>query len=494
MINILRMINKEKSLIDEELEQEDERLTFYRSFFSKNGCSSLSDAIKVNHSDLAISIILNMEPDLSIDEIKAAVYGNRDIFENLDMDSIGQLIRLVDGLASDPETYRKIRKSLGKGVSFSNVFSREGQIAIMIKHLSDAMGTTPDKFINFVDTFIEHSDSFVCALSTVSILREIANEKEMHYQMIKEISEEEGAKIKGKVQDKWVTEMIYGDYNVANLLQPISNARKEYQQLEQEQRNRRRYLSKSKSVYESLENNLYNALKKGEVTNVSDLIKKVPSDEIRLAILKLVYKHNKELYDQLISEYNQLTANDTSHYQVLLAKYGISPETYEVGIVMENSIEDLTKMLSLLTKVNIKSPEQLLCIVQNSDLETVTNIEGLLEKGIITASFATANSNIFNPSSIEYENFMRNLSLITKEKLNPHNFTATQEIFILPHEALQTSFKTLKDYELLGNIKTGMNLSFLKNEELKSAIDTLLELGYEKNLEECIELLKLLQI
>ena len=29
MINILRMINKEKSLIDEELEQEDERLTGY---------------------------------------------------------------------------------------------------------------------------------------------------------------------------------------------------------------------------------------------------------------------------------------------------------------------------------------------------------------------------------------------------------------------------------------------------------------------------------
>ena len=225
MIDILRMISREKTLIDQELETENERLAFYRNFFGKNSCVTINDAIKANHSDLAVSIILHMEPSLSPDEVKEAVYGNRDIFENLNMESIGELVKLVDSLANDREIYKKIKKKLGKGVSFSDIFSKEGQLAIMIQHLTDTMDTTPEKFFCFVDTFIDNSNAFVYALSTVATLREIKEEKEMHYSMIKEISEEEGAKIKGKVQDKWVAEMIRGDYNISNLLKPIAEAR-----------------------------------------------------------------------------------------------------------------------------------------------------------------------------------------------------------------------------------------------------------------------------
>ena len=489
MIDILRMISREKTLIDQELETENERLAFYRNFFGKNSCVTINDAIKANHSDLAVSIILHMEPSLSVDEVKEAVYGNRDIFENLNMESIGELVKLVDSLANDREIYKKIKKKLGKGVSFSDIFSKEGQLAIMIQHLTDTMDTTPEKFFCFVDTFIDNSNAFVYALSTVATLREIKEEKEMHYSMIKEISEEEGAKIKGKVQDKWVAEMIRGDYNISNLLKPIAEARGEYQRLEQEQRNRRRYLSRTKIVYDTLETNLYNAIQAGEVRNIDSLIKKIPSDEIRMAILKFVYTHNQSIYKELTKEYEQLAANDASHYQVLLAKYGISPEIYEVGTVMENSIEDLEKMLSLLTKLKFTTPEQLLSIVQTSNLETVQNIQGLTERGIITGTLLSNHKNIFNPASAEYEDFMRNLSLINKKKLNPHYFTETEEVFVLPHEELEQSLKTLEEYELLSSIRNGMNLSFLNNKELSASIDTLLELGYERNLEESLELL-----
>ena len=84
---------------------------------------------------------------------------------------------------------------------------------------------------------------------------------------------------------------------------------------------------------------------------------------------------------------------------------------------------------------------------------------------------------------------MRNLNLISKKKLNPHYFTESEEVLILPSQVFTTNLSVLEDYSLLPNIKTGMNLSFLKGEDLAEGIDTLLELGYEKNLEECLELL-----
>ena len=491
MINILRMINKEKIRIDQELLEEDERFEFYQEFFKKNKTSTLTDVINLNHSDLALAIIINMDPELSVEEVKEVVYGNRDIFENLNFDSISELVRLIDGLANDPELYCDIKKAAitKADKKFTARFKKESQMASMIRILTDSMDTTPEMFFDFVDMFIEHSEGFVIALSTVATLKDIKEEKEFHYQMIQDICEEEGAKVKRKVQDKWVSEMVRDDYKIANLLKPVNDARNEYHHLDQEQRNRKRNLSKTKVVYESLETNLYKAIQSGEIRNVETLLKKVPNDEIRIAILKLVYTHNQEIYKNLSEEYKILAANDASHYRVLLAKYGISPEDYEVGTVMENSIEDLENILKLLTKLSITNPTEILSIIQNTNLETITNIQGLTERGIITSQLLVEHQSILNPNSKEYEDFMRNLSLINKKKLNPHHFTTTEDVLITNHEVLTNSLSTLEDYDLLSNIKSKMNLTFLKNIDLKESIDLLLELGYESNLEECLDLL-----
>ena len=146
-------------------------------------------------------------------------------------------------------------------------------------------------------------------------------------------------------------------------------------------------------------------------------------------------------------------------------------------------------MLEILSRLSIKTPSNLLTIIQNSDLETIENIFALAERGIITGNLVQNHISLFNPSSKEYESFMRNLDLITKKKLNPHYFTASEEMLTIPHQRFATSLKTLDDYQLLPNLKTGMNLSFMQEQGLHDAIDTLLELGFESNLEECLELL-----
>lgn len=492
MIDILRQINKEKNLIDQELEQKDERLEFYRAFFKNSSCTTLNDAISANHCDLAIAIILNLSPHLSVEDVKEVVYGNEDIFANLNFQAISDITRLIDYFAHDHTLYRKTKKMLleNSGNRLTNMFKQEKEVAAMIKELTDHMGTTPKDFIAFIDLFIEEPQTVVLALSTVSTLREIEEEKEFHYFMINEIAQEEHSrKVKGKVQDKWVSERIRDDYNIANLLKPITDARNEYHQLEQVQRNKIRNLSRAKTEYEKLEKELYKAIQAGEVRNIESLIRKIPSAEIRLSVLKLVYSHNKEIYDRLSNEYQQLAANDSSHYQVLLAKYGISPDTYEVGTVMTNSIEELEKILDLASKLKLTKPQELLRIAQNSNLETLENILSLAEKGIITSDLIKNHQLILNPETKDYEDFMRNLALISNKRLNPHMFTQSEEILTISHQRFQESIQTLETYDLNSNLRTGMNLSFLGSENLNTAIDTLLELGYENNLEENLELL-----
>lgn len=491
MINILRMINKEKNLIEQELSKpEDERILFYQEFFKKYKADTLSGAIETPTHELAIAVILQRIPSLSVETVTQTISNTKAIFNKED-EYNEQLEALVMKFADEPSLYKRIKRILEteEDYKLSSLMKKDGQLAIVVRHFLNESNIEPENFFSLVELYTKHKKIFCETLAIIDVLKKIASDREFHNFMIQLIGAGHGIKVKNKDREKEVRRIIGKDYNIDLLLEPLTSASKECAQYELDRKDRHKTLERQKKIYETLENELYKAIQNGEVTNISSLLKKVPSSEIRLSILKLVYTHNQEIYKALSAEYQTLSANDASQYQILLERYGITPDSYEVGTVMENNIDDLTKMLEILSRLSIKTPSNLLTIIQNSDLETIENIFALAERGIITGNLLTNHLSVFNPSSKEYESFMRNLDLINKQKLNPHYFTASEEILTIPHQRFASSIKVLADYELLSNLKTGMNLNFIQETELAEAIDTLLELGYESNLEECLELL-----
>ena len=491
MIETLRLISEEKYKIDEQLKEENERLEFYKEFFKNNKCTTLDDALNCDLCELAIAIIINQGPHLSVEKVKKIVRGNKCIFGNINVDSADNLILVINDFYQQQDLYKKVKKIIlnNEIKNITNHFSKAGQAAIELNKLIDKMETHPQDFFDYLDAHMEEHKSYGKALAVVSALKEIKDNKETAYQMFDNFSEQNGRRVKNKTREKIINDSLNYSYNIPEILKSLIAVKEEYIKLDCEQKQKHKELSRNKTTYEMLESNLYKAIQAGEVKNVNSLIKKVPSEKIRLEVLKLIYKHNKNLYDNMTEEYQQLAANDASHYRVLLAKYGISPELYEVETVMGNSIEELEKMLNLLGKLNFSTPQELLIIIQNSDLETISNIQGLAEKGIITANLLRNHPTIFSSTSKEYEVFMKNLKLLKDKNLNPHYLSTTEELFILPTTQLTTSFETLEAYGLIDRIKNGMNLKFLKDQNLPSTIDTLLELGYERNLEDSLELL-----
>lgn len=491
MIELLRLINKEQDKIEEELSQEDEHLKFFDSFFETNGCSNLTECINASHADLAIAIILYRNPNVSVDKVKDVVYKNRAIFEDLSNDTTGDFVKFVDFLLQDKEIYERLKGCIIQDKKLSKIKHRKEELKAIkdIKYMIDIIGSTPEDYFNLIDLFETDGPAICNALAIISTLRDIKERRELNYFLVEDYSATRNVKFKNKEKDKKVAEMIRDDFDVVGLLSIIHEAREAYLQLKKNEKIKKRNLVKTKNIYETLSENIYNAVQKGEIRNIKSLIEKVPNEEIRLKVLKLVYEHNSHIYSQLTTEYRVLSANDSSHYQVLLAKYGVSPDTYEVGTVMNNSIEDLEKILKVLSKLRITDAKNILNIIQNTDLETIINIQTFTENGIITSELIQEHKNIFNPNSTEYENIMRNISFITQKKINPHSFAASQEILIASPQKIVENITALEDYELIQNIKTGMDLNFLNKDNLNEAIDILLELGYEKNLEECLELL-----
>lgn len=491
MFELLRSIYLEQARIDEELQEEDTQLTFYEEFFKNDNYASIKSLLKADKLDLATAIIMTEHPELDANYVKQAVLDNRVFFENESKETLRSLTETLSNL-HNAGYYRVIRDRFasGKKIDLTDILHENGLILILFNNLLDMFKVEPQKFVSFMDLFEKYPINVTQALVTGEVLNSIKKEYDSYIQKLDEIGEENGKKIRTRKQDRVVNDLINYDWNVQNILKPTKLAREYYERKRSEQKSQKKYNLKLREAYNELEREVRQAINSGnEIKGIGKLLSKIDNANIRQQALKVIYLHNKAIYEKTSIEYQRLIENSSSRYQVLLAKYGISPEDYDVGTVMENSIEDLEQMLNTLSSLGIKMPTDILKFATSSNLETISNYQTLIEKGIITSELLLSHKDLLNPNSKTYESFIRNLALIREKKVNPLSFRDSQEVLTTSHKTFSKSVETIYAYELQSQMRTGMNYSFLGVEDLDVSIDTLLELGLESILEEDIEVL-----
>lgn len=513
MLNLLKQIHQEQALIEKQLNQKNKKIDFYKEFFKKYNSLKLENLLKIDTCDLVIAMLASVDDSLPIEQLKDAIYSNRELIEYLDLDQLDDIINII----VEVESYDILEKVMeilesGEKPSRLNRFSKKERYCIdLVTQYAESNGTTAQGFAKFFK-IIDHEANVGTKLrktvgeteetnirthllyNTIiykNSIEDLRSEHEMRSEILSKIEAMHGKKLREKHRGKAINTFVERDWDLKAVRGEISALERYYENLIIEDRNRIKGLNRAAKSYESLEKELYSALQqKDKVVNLIDkVISKIPNDNIRISALKLVYEHNMGIYAKQKEEYKELSSNDTSHYQILLAKYGIVPSDYEVGTIMNNPLKEVEEMLVQLSIIGINDTNKLLKIIQTSDLETVSNYRTLTKKGIITNDFLMTNTNLFNTSSKEYECLMRNLALIQEKKINPHYFTSTEKVLITQHQGFKHNIETLESYDLIQSMKTCTDTSFLAEEDFKDAIDTLLELGFENNLEEHIELL-----
>ena len=491
MFELLRSIYLEQAKIEAILQEEDSQLTFYDNFFKNDSYTNIKELLTAERTEVAIAIILMENPELDAEYVRKSVEDNRVLFENGNDQTLKSLTDLLCDL-QNAGYYKVIRDrfATGKKVSLNDIFHESGALIILFNKLLEAFDIEPQKFVSFMDLYENYNSGVTQALVTTFVMNQMKEEYDIYKQRLGEIEEERGQKIRNRKQEKFVKELLESDWNFKNILEPLRIAREYYEKKSRDQKAKKKYNLKLREAYTTLEKEIQKAINEGtEIKNIDKLVSKIDNENVRKQALMVIYLHNKTIYDKATVEYKRLIANSSSKYQVLLAKYGISPEVYDVGTIMVNSIEDVDEMLKILTSLDIKGSGNILQIISTSNLETVKNYQSLIERGIITQALLLSNNDLLNPESKIYESFMRNLALIRERKLNPLAFKECEHILTIKHKTFSSSIETLYEYSLEQQIKTGLNYSFLSNKDLAASIDTLLELGYENYLEEDIELL-----
>lgn len=240
--------------------------------------------------------------------------------------------------------------------------------------------------------------------------------------------------------------------------------------------------------YESSIKMLEGALENPEITNARNIVKGVKSEEIKKAILQLIYEHNLKYYNSLMERYEKLSSSSIGAYISTLAKYDINLTKEEVMKVMFNPIDDFKEILSILSKLGINN-NLMVRVLRVTNLLVCKVIKEYMDKGFITIEFLNNNLDLLNEDSSFYKTLNDNIALLNSYNLNPSIFSSKCEVLLIDSTLFKTNLNVLESYGLIKFIRTTSDMSFIGDSFLSEKIDKLIELGYFNLLEQDLGLL-----
>lgn len=487
MENLINIIEEEKKKLEIEKQHENDKDKFLRLFFEKMNFEKVRDLNDINGCELATAMIAKVIPNSDFDSVKDIIYENEVIFEQLDMKSLSRIYETIQATI-EYDYFKKLQSSLKypKKVGFKNLLFEEVTIINLLKISIRSLRISKNEFANLMDIIEKYQEEMKQIFLTIIDLRRIQEE-------VKRNKDYENIALVSVINQKNRGDLSSSKQQliaaIDNVRINIEGIKAYYEKLQKAEKSRQKKIEKAQIACETLEEKLVVAQASEEIRNIGNIIDKAPNSALRKEILKVIYNHNKLFYDRLESEYKRLSESDTSQHHVILSGYGINVQDSEVRLIMKNSTDDLEKMLHDLSVMQITEAADVVEILKHSNRQTLNNYIRLIERKTVTSNYFKEHKELFDPSSKEHEDFMKNINALQKNKINLASANLSQNVFLTPHEILNESIRVLKEYAFINALKNTSNYSFLGQEDLSSSIDTLLELGYEKNLEENLEIL-----
>lgn len=477
------------SKIDElkSAEQPTAELEVFKKLFEKNPGVSITDIVELDPVYILSATILANVKGYPPEMLETLFESARPFLESMDMDKSEDFCKYLDVLENSDKMSAKAIK-IGKN-------EREVKTLTGDELFSYVMNAMRDKYSLSTVTILTmkmlngETDEFLIMLTLVSALNEIRSIIAKEKSKIDEYAEKVHGKVHKKRVSKYISELIGDAYNVDKITESINDLKKYYEKLQQQAKNDARRNKAAITVYENVSRQIREKSPTGEITDIDSWIVKIPDESLRLAVLKYVYEHNAVEFKKVKQEYDELLENATTSYQALLKENGILPEMYDVEKIMKNSLNDVRKILEILKKLGVTDSKHIISILQTSSYETVEEIYQIHDQELIDLDIILKHIALFDKNSDDYKNFKENYQLISNLGINPYIFRASQEVFFAQQELLKENISTMNNYDLAKCMKTGLDLSFMGKENLTAGIDMLLELGYEKYLEEDVTLL-----
>lgn len=487
-LELLKLIKLKEQECESILNTSSKELDFLTRFYKENTFGGIDGMLTMNLTDFItayiMSYVTNEDRDEAFTYLHKSIESIRNIIENSTEEGMDDLINICNAISRYgalkqvrdlfADSNRR-RSKMKLTTMLSNKVISSDDLDFLFE-LSENEDCNVAELFNLYCQVEEPFDDAMCMVHDMIALRD-------DYDKFNQALEIYGPNSKER---KFLVQSFKDDFDITEISKNFRYMRSYYEEISKEFNSRKKTANKELSIYRALEQKIVQAIQKEEITDVRKLISKINDEEIKLKVLQLVYEHNKDYYEKLLAEYNELSQNSTIHYQRLLKDNDIE---IDAQTIMQNSVQQVKDMLAKLKSVGITDTKVIGEILQITDVETFNQVITFFMNSTLTSKITTISPMLFNKDSDEYKNLLVNTKMLKEQGINPRNFETTQIIFISEPSLVQRNIEFLKAYSFDKSISKGVDYSFLLNENLLEVLDKMLELGLESFIEEDLSIL-----
>lgn len=479
---LLKQIEENKDNLYNKLNEPNEENGFFEEFSSSLSLNVIDNLTKLDVLDFVKAYFLVYSKNKSYEDITAVIEEISPFFEHK-LKSIS-FFRLVEDIV---ELKNKVLKDdlikLINGKSKKLLNSDDEKRVLMIKKIQKLENTKLQKFIELCYEDTETVGETCSLLITMYNVRHVRQRFEAKEIRLNGMTNKEKELLKELVK-KAEKDLFEFKFKSKDIEESIDGIRRYASDVISEEKARKRKIKKNFSNYTYIESWIKRFKHNQEITTIPDEVMQLDDEELQKQILERIYNNNMSIYTQIEKKYNDLSSNSYNKYSLLLEQYEIDISNYNIDIT--NDINDVKKILKLVSSLNIKSPHKIVEIINTSKLEIVESINNLVKKGYIDNEYVNNNINIFSDSYID---LISNIEEFKKEGLSLSSISKLKDSLCENSDTIQRNIAVLKEYGLFSSLGDCSSSSFLNNEQLEKKIDKLLELGMEQFLKDDLSLL-----
>ena len=479
---LLKQIEENKDNLYNKSNEPNEENVFFEEFSSSLSLNVIDNLTKIDVLDFVKAYFLVYSKNKSYEDITAVIEEISPFFEHK-LKSIS-FFRLVEDIV---ELKNKVLKDdlikLINGKSKKLLNSEDEKRVLMIKKIQKLENTKLQKFIELCYEDTETVGETCSLLITMYNVRHVRQRFEAEEIRLNGMTNKEKELLKELVK-KTEKDLFEFKFKSKDIEESIDGIRRYASDVISEEKARKRKIKKNFSNYTYIESWIKRLKHNQEITTIPDEVMQLDDEELQKQILERIYNNNMSIYTQIEKKYNDLSSNSYNKYSLLLEQYGIDISNYNIDIT--NDINDVKKILKLVSSLDIKSPHKIVEIINTSKLKIVESINNLVKKGYIDNEYVNNNINIFSDSYID---LISNIEEFKKEGLSLSSISKLKDSLCEDSDTIQRSIAVLKEYGLFSSLGDCSSSSFLNNEQLEQKIDKLLELGMEQFLKDDLSLL-----
>lgn len=479
---LLKQIEENKDNLYNKLNEPNEENEFFEEFSSSLSLNVIDNLTKLDVLDFVKAYLLVYSKNKSYEDITAVIEEISPFFEHK-LKSIS-FFKLVEDILELKDNVLKddlIKLINGKSKKLLN--SDDEKRVLMIKKIQKLENTKLQKFIELCYEDTETVGGTCSLLITMYNVRHVRQRFEAEEIRLNGMTNKEKELFKELVKNA-EKDLFEFKFKSKDIEESIDGIRRYASDVISEEKARKRKIKKNFSNYTYIESWIKRFKHNQEITTIPDEVMQLDDEELQKQILERIYNNNMSIYTQIEKKYNDLSSNSYNKYSLLLEQYGIDISNYNIDIT--NDINEVEKILKLVSSLNIKSPHKIVEIINTSKLEIVESINNLVKKGYIDNEYVNNNINIFSDSYID---LISNIEEFKKEGLSLSSISKLKDSLCEDSDTIQRNIAVLKEYGLFSSLGDCSSASFLNIEQLEQKIDKLLELGMEQFLKDDLSLL-----